>query len=464
MTSFHARCAAIAAVVQVLVLVRFLAHSDGAEPVTPGLFPLPSPAAYPTYTLAQTATRYWAWQEYTQPPRRQFQPDPSDFQPSPSDILPSPSEVVPPQRSVITPHEGLELPGGWADYPGYPGGHEQLPSLSDPDCGRFLYANALILTPIASGNLVTSASSGSGQAAIEMGDEFDNVWHGGFEIGGGWCFGCDRSQGLEVVYWGLFAAPGTVTAAGTLDSPLDFSQLDYGGGPADAFFNGAAAHRVVFDQNFHSVEINVLGNYAGPLGCGRGCCCDPCHRSKLGFGWLAGFRYINFTEDWLLTADTSEAVFDDDATELGYEVDLDNNLFGFQMGLGLDYCLTPRFQAYAVAKFGVYGNAINHRQQISGVLGSATLNSGPQAGSDYVLDDSDFDLALAGQLDLGGRYAISRRWSVDFGYRLVGLSGVATAENNVAQASLQSLAGNPSTDTSGSLILHGAYVGATCTW
>lgn len=463
MTSFHAQCAVVAAV-QALVLAQAPGAGRAAEPITPGLFPLPAPAAYPTYTLAQAAPRYSAWQEYTQPPRRPFEPDPSDFQPSPSDILPSPSEILPPERSVIPPHEGLDLSGGWAEYPGYPDGHGQLPSLSDPGCGKFLYANALILTPIASGNLVTSAHSGTGQAAIVMGEQFDNVWHGGFEIGGGWCFGCDRSQGLEVVYWGLFAAPGTVTAAGTLDSPIDFSQLDYGGGPADAFFQGAAAHRLVFDQGFHSVEINVLGNYAGPLGCGRGGCCNPCHRSKLSFGWLAGFRYLNFTEDWLLTADAAEAVFDGDATELGYEVDLDNNLFGFQMGLGLDYCLTPRFQTYAVAKFGVYGNAIDHRQQVSGVLGNATLNAGPQAGSDYVIDDSDFDLALAGQLDFGGRCAISRRWSVDFGYRLVGLSGVATAEDNVAQASFQTLAAGPITDSSGSLILHGAYAGATCTW
>jgi hypothetical protein len=117
-----------------------------------------------------------------------------------------------------------------------------------------------------------------------------------------------------------------------------------------------------------------------------------------------------------------------------------------------------------VARFGVYGNAIDHRQRVSGALGNATLNSGPQAGSDYAIEDSDFDLALAGQLDLGGRYAIGRRWSVDFGYRLVGLSGVATAEDNVAQANFQTLGSNPTTDTSGSLILHGVYLGSTYSW
>ncbi len=449
MRSFHARC--VAHLAQALGLVCLaVSGAQGQDAGAPALFPIPTPVAYPAFPVAQTAARDTLWYEGGESPPR------GDVH-SGEQFLPGPGQA-PLQKSVIAPDYEGAMSGNWDSA-------AACGQACGNGCGKYVYANGLVMTHQKNGGFVTSVDSGTGDPELFFCDpEFGNIWHGGFEIGGGWCFGCDCNSALEVVYWGLYPGFGDVTATGTLDSLIDFSTVDYDGGSADLLFDGAAAHRVQFDQTFHSLEVNLIGNYGGPLGCGRTGCCNPCRCSKLGFGWLAGFRYINFTEDFLFSTDSTDTVFDGSDTELNYEVDIDNNLVGFQMGVGLDYCITQRFQAYSIAKFGVYGNWIDHRQAISGPLGNGTLNSGDFAGQDYVIDDSDFDLSLAGQLDIGGRYAINQNWSADFGYRVVGLSGVAITEDNVAQGNFQNVLGISDTQTTGSLILHGGYAGLTYSW
>jgi hypothetical protein len=373
---------------------------------------------------------------------------------------------APIQKTVIAPDYESALSSNWDSCTAGAGqGCGQRGAQGGNDCGKYVYANALVMTHIKNGGFVTSIDSGSGDPELSFGSsEFGNTWHGGFEIGGGWCCGCNCNSAIEVVYWGLYAGFADATATGTLDSPIDFDNLDYDGGNGNDFYQGASAHRIRFDQNFHSLEVNLIGNYGGPLGCGRCGCCNPCGCSKMNYGWMAGFRYINFTEDWLFTTDNAETTFDNSDSELNYEVDLDNNLYGFQMGVGLDYCLTQKLQAYAIGKFGVYGNAIDHRQRIYGPQGSATLNTGDFTGQDYLIDGSDFDLSLAGQMDIGGRYTINQNWGVDFGYRVLALSGVAITEDNVAQGNFQNELGISDTQTTGSYILHGGYAGLTYCW
>jgi opacity protein-like surface antigen len=363
-------------------------------------------------------------------------------------------------------------PGTATDYTdamkgGYEGTCNTIAGPCGGSCGchnHYLYANALLFNRLRPGGFATSVYGNGDQAINFCNREFGGQWVGGFEIGGGWCFGCGCNQALEVVYWGLYPGFGDNIATGTLDSMIDFSNVDYDGGSADLFFDGAAAHRIRYDLSFHSFEANLIGNCGGPLGCGRCGCCSPCHGSRWGHSWLAGFRYINFSSDFLFSADNADTVFDGSDSELNYEVDLDNDLYGFQLGVGLDYCVTSKLQAYAVAKFGVYLNDISHRQAIYGPLGAGTLNTGDFAGQDYVIDDSDVDLAFAGQMDLGARYAFHDNWSVDFGWRLLGLSGVAITEDNVAQGNFQNVLGISDTQTTGSLILHGGYVGLTYCW
>jgi hypothetical protein len=436
MRSFHLAAA--------LCALGLAGSASAQQAAPPSLFPIPlpgttAPAAYPVSQTAATSSWY-------------------DNGSSPAGEL-----VVPSDKHIQQAPPIVSPEGDWNSCTSGVG----CASGCGPACcpGKYVYANGLVMTHLKNNGFVTSIDSGTGSPELFFCDpEYGNLWHGGFEIGTGCCFGgcCDR--GFEVVYWGLYPAEGTITATGTLDSLIDFGDIDFGGGDGNAIFDGAAAHRVGFDQGFHSVEVNLIGNYGGPLGCGRVGCCGTGCGERWGFGWLAGFRYINFTEDWLFSADPTDTVFDGDADELNYEVDLQNNLIGFQMGAGFDYCLTNRFQTYIIGKVGIYGNDIQMQQRIYGASGNAVINNGPFVGEDYDISASDFDLAMSGQIDLGGRYAITENWSVDAGWRVLALSGVAITEDNVVQTNFQNVDGTNDIQTAGSLLLHGGYVGLTYAW
>jgi opacity protein-like surface antigen len=332
---------------------------------------------------------------------------------------------------------------------------------------HYVYANALVMTHVKQGGFVPSLDSTTFEPAVLFCQpEFGGIWHGGFEVGTGWCFGCDGRKALEVVYWGLYPATGVATARGDLVSMIDFGDLEYAGSNANTYFQNALVQQVQYGFDFNSVEVNLVGNCScgGPFGCGMCGCCSGRGGSPWGAGWIAGFRYINFDENWLFRSDTADWNFNGDPSELNYQMDLTNNLFGFQIGGGLSYCITDRLTAYGLAKFGVYDNFVSQTQRVYGTQGNATINNGPYSGEEFNVYSTDNVLACAGQFDVGGRYAISDRWSVNFGYRVMALAGVAISEVNAVQDNFQNVDGIASQQTTGSFILHGGFVGATYCW
>jgi hypothetical protein len=332
---------------------------------------------------------------------------------------------------------------------------------------HYVYANALLMTHDKRGGFVTSLDAGSGNPEVFFcAPEFGRLWHGGFEIGTGWCFGCDCNSAIEAVYWGLFPADGRSAARGNLNSTIDFGDLNHTSGNANVNFTGAQIQEVRYGFDLNNVEINLLGNgcCGGPFGCGMCGCCMGRAGSPWGFGWLAGFRYINFSEDWSFNSDTTDDQINGDPTELSYNVQLNNNLFGFQLGTGLSYCVTERFTAYVIGKMGIYNNYVTQTQRVFGPGGSAIINNGPFTGDAFLVDAEDDDVAFTGQIDLGGRWAVNDQWSVNFGYRALGLAGVAISETNIQRSGFQNLLGIADTQTDGSFIVHGGYVGATYCW
>lgn len=78
----------------------------------------------------------------------------------------------------------------------------------------------------------------------------------------------------------------------------------------------------------------------------------------------------------------------------------------------------------------------------------------------FDISSADDTLSFIGQLDAGVNVQFTRRWSGYIGYRLVAVSGVALADNQIPayiQATNQIL----DVDTNGDLILHGGIVGLT---
>lgn len=430
MRSFYARSVALA-----IVLASLSSYALAQDSGLPSLFPLP-PLTNPSpgYNVVQTAASGDAlWYQGT----------------------PSPAA----DQSVISPDYADAMKGGY----------EGCSTCNSGCCAHnhYIYANALVMTHDKRGGFVTTVDSTTFSPEVFFcSPNFGNLWHGGMEIGTGWCFGDDCRSALEVVYWGLYPAAHTASATGSLNSTINFTDLDYNGGSANVPYQGSTVQQVQYGFNFNSVEINLVGNSCcgGPFGCNMCGCCNGRGGSPWGFGYTAGFRYVNFNENWLFSGDTTDQQINGDATELNYRVQLNNNLFGFQMGSGLSYCVTDRLSAYAIAKFGVYNNYVTQNQRVFGTAGNATVNNGPNSGLDFNVHGSDNDVAFVGQFDLGGRWAINDCWSVNFGYRLVGLTGVAISETNVQHTNLQNLLGIADTQTTGSFVMHGAYAGVTYCW
>jgi hypothetical protein len=332
---------------------------------------------------------------------------------------------------------------------------------------HYIYANALMMTHVKQGGFVPGVDSATGNAALFFCQpEFGRLWHGGFEIGTGWCFGCNSNSALEVVYWGLYPSTGSALARGSLNSTIDFGDLTYNNANVNTLYTNSPVQEVLYGFNLNSVETNLVGNSynGGPFGCGMCGFCNGRGGSPWGYGWVAGTRYINLNEQWLYRADTTDGAFNGDASEINYRMALNNNLFGVQLGGGLSYCVTQRLTAYTIGKFGIYNNHVSQFQTVYGTLGTATINNGPFNGNAFSVRSTDNVFATAGQADFGGRWAVNNNWSFNFGYRILGLSGVAISEVNAIKNQFQNVSGIASQQTTGNFIVHGGFLGATYCW
>ena len=99
-------------------------------------------------------------------------------------------------------------------------------------------------------------------------------------------------------------------------------------------------------------------------------------------------------------------------------------------------------------------------QAVYGSPGDAWVTAGPYAGQSYRVRSTHTGMAFLGQVDLGARYQVSKCWSLNGGYRVVGVSGLANAVDQIP-SSFGNLQGASYLNNNGSQILHGAYVGAT---
>jgi len=283
----------------------------------------------------------------------------------------------------------------------------------------------------------------------------DSSYAGGVEAHVGCYFNCGQNA-LELGYWGIYpdSEEANVCAydtIGGLDTLLCFDGLSYdpGTGPelvSDGFRHGWA-HRVQRDYEVHNIELNLLG-YSF---------CSPCSRWQM--NWLAGVRYIRFDEDFLYSTDPWDTVFTGDPHELHYAIDVENNLIGFQIGGRVNRCCWRNLNVFADTRVGIYGNHMEHRSAIYGSNGSAYVNDPtlPYFGQHACIDSDKDDVSVVGELLLGVDWQVSCHWSVGVGYRVLGISGVALAPNQVPiyLSDLDSLA---RVDSNGDLILHGGFL------
>lgn len=146
---------------------------------------------------------------------------------------------------------------------------------------------------------------------------------------------------------------------------------------------------------------------------------------------LGGFRWIELHEDYDNAAQGSTLI---DSRNV------DNHMYGFQ--LGGNATLFDRdgpVQIYTAVKAGIYGN----------VADGDLFRLNQPAQSNLRRDHTSF----VGQVDLGGNVQLTDHIFANAGYRLLWIEGVATADNQGAQAF-----SDGRLDTSGSPFYHGVYI------
>ena len=173
-----------------------------------------------------------------------------------------------------------------------------------------------------------------------------------------------------------------------------------------------------------------------------------------------GFRWFQ-ANDELEFAYNIDGAGGYQATDLYQNIDVENNLYGYQFGSRLTYCLSKRMNLNIGGKFGLYGNDVSLRHRVGTRTAAAYRNGMP--GDLISTESSDTVLATLGELDLGLGYRLNCAWSIRGGYRLLGLTGVATAWDSVPNT-YATVADSGRVHADDSYILHGGYVGLEYNW
>ncbi len=244
--------------------------------------------------------------------------------------------------------------------------------------------------------------------------------------------------------------------------------------------------RVSRREEYHNAELNLL---SGPLtsastsgSCGGACGAGSCrpaglfgagacfgrgNRGRCGSRWVAnwvfGFRFFKFDEDISIFMDRDDNLVGSTDFEINHDIDIENNLYGFQLGTDMNYGFTNCLHLEVGSKFGVYWNHATQDQLIYNLQGPAFVLPGtPQ---DFTVSSQEDDVAFLGELRVGFAYKVGSHFRFTSGYRAVAASGVATALGQLRQGrTLGSLASVADIDTDESLVLHGAYVGTEFAW
>jgi hypothetical protein len=274
----------------------------------------------------------------------------------------------------------------------------------------------------------------------------------GWEWGGELVFGrrfCCNQWSLDVTYWTLCEFKGSATGYfdSCVDSELDFSRVQFNGVSANDWFDYSTEHRLWRTDEVHNVELNLTRNHL--LGD-----CGP-----LSLDLTTGLRYFRFRERLVYGALAWDCAWgaDGGADEAYLNDEVANNLIGFQIGCNAEWRVTPSLRVFVTPKIGIYDNYVQNK--FSAYLGDGTPATQDQfSGRSYPVSSSHNSFSVLSQIDLGLAWQIAPRWDARVGYRLMAVTGMGLAENQIPDnvADIPTIAG---INSSGSLVLHGAFFG-----
>ena len=322
-------------------------------------------------------------------------------------------------------------------------------TLCDSRCGWFGGVGALVMDRDRDNFFAFSYDTNDESIQLVNNRDAEMDLAGGVEARLGRYFCCGSSS-LEFVFWTII--PGTqdyqllgANVVGDLNAIHNWDDLTYNGNPGNTYVDNAVVHRLRREHEFQNYELN-WNTYLTPQSCGA-----------FQVQTIAGLRYFRFGETFDFGADTVNATFTGEDDEIHYLIDVDNRLFGFQLGGRSEYALSQRFSVTAKVLGGIYANDVSHHSRIGGAAGDAVVNNGPNNGEAFNIASDKTDIAMMGELELGMLYRFGGNWQIGAGYRAMGISGVALATNQV-YADLRGLEDVQWVDVNGDLILHGGYL------
>ncbi len=286
-------------------------------------------------------------------------------------------------------------------------------------------------------------------------------WMGGFEVGLR-RYGACSCSGWELLYWGLYPGteytttyPAELVGGGPLNAILDFGNVYINAvGDGDTYVNNATYHQLSRDVELHNAEINYLMMTAGS-------CSPSCTpwRSEV----VCGFRFLKYDDNLQFMADTDTAA---NNPPLYYDIDTENTLYGFQLGGYGEYGFGGRWAVGAGAKLGVFNNHISSYNRIGTASTTARIGGdpvGPNYGRAWLVNASKDDVSFLGEFNLDVVCQITQCWYGSLGYRVVGVTGVATPTDQI-YPDLRGINDVELVDSHGSLFLHGFTASVERRW
>ncbi len=305
---------------------------------------------------------------------------------------------------------------------------------------------------------------------------------GGYELGVGRYIGCGK-YAIGASYWGLSPDASLAriddSAFGPLATNLPFNVLSssqpgkieglyLGLTPMSESFRNASEHRLESQREFHNLDMNFFWFATGgsarqpfaprcdnsrswtlsdqPTGPNAPWCHIP---SRLRLSLYSGVRWFQFQD-----------AIDYRANDAYFQSDVRNDLWGLQTGAISHWSMTPRWSLWSNINAGVYNNRGTKRILAGNQAGLATVVSpGASNGTSFDFDVSGNSTALLGETSTGLGWHIARGWTANVGYRVLGVSGIGTAESQIP-SDFRIPSQSSSIQTSESLILHGFTLGA----
>ncbi len=281
-------------------------------------------------------------------------------------------------------------------------------------------------------------------------NDTDHGKMGGFEA----YLQCRASTGVgwEFRYFGL--APSANTAALGNDPTTVLVGLnnisEAVGDPSvsDVFADGNF-HALTRDSSIYNFEFNFLKNrsdlrwFNGMLG---------------NVETLAGLRYIDFDESLEYASGSDVGT---GPRRLAFNSSVENSLFGAQVGGRSEFNLLNRLAGTIGTKFGVFYTDARSNRKISGRFAdNSTYDPNIVDGSTSILGydfgSSESDASFLAEIDLGLIYQFGQSSRVRFGYRAIGISGLAFASDNIPE-DLANVGQLRETNDSRNLRLRGIY-------